>query len=58
MKGTNMNEFEKNKIQSNLARHLQEYINAIIVKYGKYIPREKLALLNNINDFESLIMVQ
>ena len=52
-----MNEFEKNKIQSNLARHLQEYINAIIVKYGKYIPREKLALLNNINDFESLIHI-
>ena len=53
----NMNEFEKNKIKSNLARRLQEYISAIIEKYGKYIPLEKLATLNDISNFESLIKI-
>ena len=52
-----MTDVEKNKIQSNLAKHLQEYISAIIEKYGKYIPEERLAILNNISNFENLIKI-
>ena len=52
-----MSEFDKNKIQRNLASHLKEYISAIIERYGKYISQEKLASLNNISDFESLIKI-
>lgn len=52
-----MNQNEKNKIQSNLTIHMQEYTKAIIEKYGKYIPQERLTILNNIKDFGSLIRI-
>lgn len=52
-----MNDDEKIKIQGNLAKKLKEYISAIIERYGKYIPRERVVELNNINDFKSLIKI-
>lgn len=52
-----MNEFEKKEIQINLAKRLQEYIKAIIERYGKYISKEKLSKLNNISDYRDVIKI-
>ena len=52
-----MKQNELDKIRKNLAIHLEEYINAIIEKYGKYIPKDRLEVLNNISDYESLINI-
>lgn len=52
-----MNENDKDKILENLARHLEEYVDATIEKYGKYMSREKLDKLKNITDFKSIIKI-
>ncbi len=46
-----------NSIQHNLSIHLEQYINAIIEKYGKYIPQTRLDVLNNISDFDKIIKI-
>ncbi len=50
-----MDELEKDRIITSLAKQLEEYIKAIIEKYGKYIPKEKLDRLKSITDFKSII---
>ncbi len=48
---------DKNRIQHNLSIHLEQYIAAIIEKYGKYIPQARLDVLNNISDFAKIIKI-
>lgn len=52
-----MDKIEIDKIHSNLTIQLQEYIKAIIEKYGKYISKERLDTLKNIDDFGNIIKI-
>ena len=52
-----MEQKEIERIHSNLTKNIEKYINAIILKYGNYIPYDKLVKLSNIVDYGSLIKI-
>lgn len=46
-----------NEIHKNLTIQLKEYINAIIEKYGQFIPKEKLTELKSIKNYDNIIKI-
>ena len=52
-----MKEKEKNTINEQLTTNLKKYIETIINKYEKYIPKERLIFLKNINNYSQIIKI-
>lgn len=48
---------ELDKMHKNLTITLEKYIKAIIEKYGRFIPRERLTYLSNIKDYSKIIKI-
>lgn len=45
------------EIHRNLTNNLKKYVKAIISKYGEYIPKDRLSILNSITEYENIIKI-
>ena len=52
-----MKQLEIDRIKKKLNINLQHYIKAIVEKYGCYISKERLSILNNIDDYSDIIKI-
>ncbi len=48
---------ELDKIHKKLTLTLEEYIKSIVIKYGRFIPKERFTYLSNIKDYSNIIQI-